>query len=120
MINKDMMPDVYSTEEVKTNKIWIDGKPIYRKILTGTKNAGWTDIDISAINYDTIFINNDTTHFTFTENSSNWCKGPYYFSNTDFITAQIKISSNQINIGAGSGLSNISYKVVLEYTKTTD
>lgn len=112
--------EVYSTNEVKTNKVWIDGKPIYRKVLTGTKNAGWTDISISAINYDTIFINNDATHFTFTENSSNWCKGPYYFSGTDFITAQIKINSNQINIGAGSGLSNISYKVVLEYTKTTD
>lgn len=119
-INEIKNAEIYSTEEVKTNKIWINGKPIYRKVLTGTKNAGWTDIDISAINYDTIFINNDATHFTFTENSSNWCKGQYYFSGTDFITAQIKISSNQINIGAGSGLSNISYKVVLEYTKTTD
>lgn len=23
--------DIYSTDEVKTNKVWIDGKPIYRK-----------------------------------------------------------------------------------------
>lgn len=28
--------DVYSTSEVKTNKVWIDGKPIYRKCYTGT------------------------------------------------------------------------------------
>ena len=25
--------DVYSTSGVKTNKIWIDGKPIYKKVL---------------------------------------------------------------------------------------
>ena len=33
--------DVYSNNEIKTNKIWIDGKPIYRKILNftlGTQN----------------------------------------------------------------------------------
>ena len=25
--------DVYSTEETMTNKVWIDGKPIYRKVI---------------------------------------------------------------------------------------
>lgn len=50
--------DYYSTEETKTNKVWIDGKPIYRKVYKCTaattltagedwKNiAGW-DIDVS-------------------------------------------------------------------------
>lgn len=28
-------PDSYSTSEVKTNKVWIDEKPIYRKVFTG-------------------------------------------------------------------------------------
>lgn len=28
--------DIYSTDEVKTNKVWIDGKPIYRKVLLCT------------------------------------------------------------------------------------
>lgn len=28
-INSNLTPkDVYSTDEVKTNKVWIDGKPI--------------------------------------------------------------------------------------------
>lgn len=26
--------DIYSTTETKTNKVWIDGKPIYRKVFT--------------------------------------------------------------------------------------
>ena len=25
--------DIYSTTETKTNKVWIDGKPIYRKVI---------------------------------------------------------------------------------------
>ena len=28
--------DVYSTDEVKTNKVWIDGKPIYRRVVEFT------------------------------------------------------------------------------------
>lgn len=35
-INNELIKDVYSTIETKTNKIWIDGKPIYRKVFTGT------------------------------------------------------------------------------------
>lgn len=34
MINNDMIEkDVYSTEEIRTNEKWIDGKPIYRKMV---------------------------------------------------------------------------------------
>ena len=28
--------DIYSTDEVKTNKVWIDGKPIYRRVVEFT------------------------------------------------------------------------------------
>lgn len=34
-INEEIK-EVYSTDEVKTNKVWIDGKPIYRKVVTQT------------------------------------------------------------------------------------
>ena len=30
--NNLYIEDVYSTNETKTNKVWIDGKPIYRKV----------------------------------------------------------------------------------------
>lgn len=36
-------PELYSTEEVKTNKVWIDGKPIYRKVIVLTLPATATD-----------------------------------------------------------------------------
>ena len=33
-VNSIMDAEVYSTTEVKTNKVWIDGKPIYRKCFS--------------------------------------------------------------------------------------
>lgn len=112
--------EVYSTNEVKTNKIWINGKPIYRKIITGTKSSGWTDISLSNINYDTIYINGAETYFTYINSSTKFSKNTFYFSPTDFLVAQIQTNNKKINIGAGTDLSNINYYIVLEYTKTTD
>ena len=55
MINKDMMQEVYSTEEVKTNKVWIDGKPIYRKVIANNVSCGpSTTISLSSIGIDTL------------------------------------------------------------------
>ena len=38
--------EVYSTSEVKTNKKWIDGKPIYRKVINTTlgSDGNWNTI----------------------------------------------------------------------------
>ena len=40
----------YSTEEVKTGGKWIDGKPIYRKVVTGLGNTydNWNIILLDA------------------------------------------------------------------------
>lgn len=38
--------DVYSTDEVKTDKIWIDGKPIYRIVLTKTTDGTPNDVSL--------------------------------------------------------------------------
>ena len=32
----NQVKDIYSTTEVETNKIWIDNKKIYRKVVSGT------------------------------------------------------------------------------------
>ena len=29
----DLVEDVYSTDEIKTNKVWVNGKPIYKKTI---------------------------------------------------------------------------------------
>ena len=51
---KDNSKDVYSNDEVKTNKVWIDGKPIYRRVFTVTNTAS-TEITMGTIpSYDWI------------------------------------------------------------------
>ena len=106
----------YSTEEVNTGKKWIDGKPIYRKVLPATLftkgvqlniqigtniEKGWVDFTHSYIyntngsfsgqrqpwNQTSMFVEGNNFYFT-TEHSD--------FSNTTYIVA------------------------VVEYTKTTD
>ncbi len=47
--NKSPEPDVYSTTETLTNKIWIDGKPIYRRVFVLTNQNG-----VSATYIDTL------------------------------------------------------------------
>ena len=39
-------------DETATGEYWIDGKPIYRKVMTGTFNDG-TSIDIGVTNIET-------------------------------------------------------------------
>ena len=48
--------DIYSTTETKTNKVWIDGKPIYRKVVYDTtpRSGGNYNIEHGIQNYDEI------------------------------------------------------------------
>ena len=52
----DALIEEYSTDEVMTNKVWIDGKPIYRKVIksTSTYSANYNPsialgLDVSTI-----------------------------------------------------------------------
>lgn len=43
----EILKSIYSTDEIKTNKVWIDGKPIYRKTIIGVTATGTYDPQIS-------------------------------------------------------------------------
>lgn len=114
--------DIYSTDEVKTNKVWIDGKSIYRKTFTTTNlpsNATTTLGSIS--NLDTIIDINgiiplepDTStkqYITLNHirsSSLNWAIAPM-------------VTNNDVQIMRGSfGTVSGTVYVTVEYTKTTD
>ena len=52
-VNELVDTQAYSTTEVKTNKIWIDNKPIYRKVFqfTTVNNTSWTLIENNDYDY---------------------------------------------------------------------
>ena len=113
MINKDMMPDVYSTNEVKTNKIWIDGKPIYRIVF---KTNSWqSSISISSLNIETPI---DAYGYVYT-NGNQWRHLPFYGSAENNSTIDVKTNELVITSGTG-GYCKGPLQIIFEYTKTTD
>lgn len=101
----DGTPDYYSTTETKTNKIWIDGKPIYRKVYSGLSTnygtANWANLGIyiSVLNIDTLL---------FVHGLSN------IFNNERF-----RISADQLQLAALIDSATLT-NLIIEYTKTTD
>lgn len=120
----DFTKEVYSTSETLTNKVWIDGKPIYRKVYTNdnySQNASETkDISFSLSNLDTITWTYGTIK-TSRNNSpliSPWANANAmeYSSNYGAITS----TGFKINTGNANPLNNAKIYIIFEYTKTTD
>lgn len=98
----------YSTTEQKTGKYWIDGKPIYRKVLIvpttiiadensyKSLGVGYPD------NADTMF---PLTIFNFSTNT-------FYYNSYKPIQVASSVSGG-VTINAGT-------EIIIEYTKTTD
>ena len=126
----DYINNTYSTNEIKTGKIWIDGKPIYRKTLQ-ISNPGGTlaSIDLSSLNIKNIF-------FDFSKSFYYWESGnrilPLTSTNIEAAsTASTTVSQNQTGIyyypidkklylEFGYNRKITSGVVTIEYTKTTD
>ena len=119
--------EYYSTTETKTNKVWIDGKPIYRKVypVTITEPTSSAKIVITldnSINKDNAKIIAHGGYLEPGTSGDNYIKGiPYIYKDNDTVASiTCAISSSGIlmiysNINPG----NTGY-VWVEYTKTTD
>lgn len=98
--------DTYSTSEVKTNKVWVDGKPIYRKVVSlpttkAVNDNSYTDLGITFPNdADTMFL----------PEAVNVCGDLLYYSSYKPIKAACAAGTT---LPAGTNF-------ILEYTKTTD
>lgn len=106
----------YSTEEVNTGNTWIDGKPIYRKVMSlQSSTAGEHLISFSDLNADFITIEDfyiKSGNFVFSYNR--------YNSATDLIEVFINQGTSNIVINVGNSWANFRAYIIIEYTKTTD
>lgn len=110
----------YSTTEVKTNKTWIDGKPIYRKVINigylPNKNAKLTNHNIS--NIDKIIyqyaIASDSNGLTYSI--------PHVASPNmgNSMTMALRSNKEWVQINCSSDMTSYTAYFILEYTKTTD
>lgn len=112
----------YSTSEVNTGKVWINGKPIYRKVVEfgsfpsgGSKTVATGITNLSRIVFFmyTWYDSADGAYFTNVrvDSATVMCK------------IQFKVNNNSLNV-EGTGIdwsSRTSQGVaIIEYTKTTD
>lgn len=111
--------DSYSTNEVKTNKTWINNKPIYRKVL----QVG----SISGTNVKNIFCPNDIDYMiTMTgmliDNGGEEYPLQYnniYNQSVDIGAFYYK-STNRIDLRTYDNYNIVDGYIIIEYTKTTD
>lgn len=119
----DNIKDVYSTDEVKTNKVWIDGKPIYRKVVEITSPAyDWTPMDLTSLfpNLDKAFLGKMCRISR--QDGSIICQNGFYYADTDGCEFTVAEYANNLRIccflKSTAQITNIAFEV--EYTKTTD
>ena len=104
---------IYSYDETPIGT-WVNGKPLYRKIIKTSVNQGVQKIyDVSDMNLDEVI----NMGGTIAQSVGSFVHIPYYTNSSDFTVVYYPKSSNQIEINTTrAGIVNI----ILEYTKTTD
>lgn len=104
--------DTYSTNEIKTNKVWIDNKPIYRKVINSgslSLSSNDTTINTNTPNIDKVIDINFI--YCFTDNT--------WFKNWYLIQLACRQNGNVVIATSQSATFPETY-ITLEYTKTTD
>lgn len=110
--------NTYSTDEIRIGT-WM-GKPLYRKVFTGTLGTEEVYIDISSLSCDFCYLEKG-----FLISSA----GPIYVIPTSYdvveshTTFEINLSQNKCRLQNGGSSSEYlhgTYYIILEYTKTID
>jgi hypothetical protein len=118
----------YSTDEVPTGGVWIDGKPIYRKVLELTSPtslvSGQFYEESVSIDFTSIKDIISTKGFIAAGNNTNIMPLPYIVSTNDWGAIYFRPSPQNamvIHLGTNSTThTGQPMKIILEYTKTTD
>lgn len=108
--------NTYSTTEQPIGT-WINGKTIYRKVLTGTSTSNTTSINVSSLNIEFPISMNIIIHNT----NGNWVFGNYLqTSGSDSFNMYMHENFGTVYLRPGSSYAFGPYWLILEYTKTTD
>lgn len=121
----DIPNNSYSTQETKTGGTWIDGKPIYRKVVTGTMESTNTPLWIFTSDFQIEKMIKYDGMIKGINNANDWMS---VFSNPfsgEALYIYFSYDSSTLN---GIGIfpkANTRYYdkeifLILEYTKTTD
>lgn len=115
----------YSTEEVNTGKTWIDGKPIYRKVMPMFAD---TETVAHSLVHSTVYTipNIDVTEWKQLIDGKILCTSGNGGDNSDMLLGQLRLNGSSNSWTSLIWTQNTNYNncmklyVVAEYTKTTD
>lgn len=114
----NLKKEVYSTEETLTNKVWIDGKPIYRKCKSQQTYSGAGTNNVFDLGLNGV-IDSLVSLISVTKQSNGEQISDYYNSTSALQNCYLK-SDGTVQYRAGSSYSYGQTTVIVEYTKTTD
>jgi hypothetical protein len=127
ILESSKQANTYSTDETVIGT-WIDGKPIYRKVIVGDVSTG----DVVLIG-ETILEITEVKGMVKTSVGNTWVNinsntpfAGYYTTAGDSYIVETDVSDGNgallliFRAGAGSPIVNKNYKIIVEYTKTTD
>jgi hypothetical protein len=116
----DTGADVYSTEETLTNKVWIDNKPVYRKVLVVNQTISSDTSIPSTIPNDAsdYWINYGESYFVAPDTYSHLPLNYPHYAGLQYQIATWLGGKDTIVIRLGSAQSVSKMVAVLEYTKT--
>lgn len=103
--------NAYSTKEINTGMKWIDGKVIYRKVITATKVVS-TDLNINVVN-------NIGTMLVISARLDG--PGHYVlpFYESEQVYCRLELNGNNIKVKSGSSeYAQGTVTLIVEYTKT--
>lgn len=111
MTNQQLTGDmIYSTSEVDTGKIWIDGKKIYRKVYSdlsmGSPNNAWQSWSVTLPSDVELLINSSVLRHDKTYCADVCTKLNPNAGTVDYLNHTFNSSTGDI-------------KLIIEYTKTT-
>lgn len=115
----DLTEDSYSLNEVKTNKTWISGEPIYRKVLTLRNDeihGGYYEYNHNINNLSQV-LNIYGMCYSSTRQHPIQRAVPDAISTWGIGLGDIKQSTFALHFGTGYQDINLVY-IVIEYTKT--
>lgn len=117
----------YSTSEIDTGKTWINGKKIYRKVLTSTTPATGNETYPSNTNNETIYIGstcntilNISGYIQYANNVSGMINVPTSASQWVLLWGRGNEHStmpNSLGIAVGTTSTNLPITIIVEYTK---
>ncbi len=111
-INEIEAGNVYSTSEINTGKIWIDGKPIYRKVINlgswTSNSSGNNDKTIAQINYDTVIELNLYVKY-----------GDAWYNKWDTFNNILINDTTTLRFNISTSITFADSFVIIEYTKSS-